>query len=103
MPYKPMPCVARFIAEFEKLDDHQRHKAVGEMAGFCVGYREGKELPDVVPIRFIEDASFDDSDGEEQVQSEASASALAATMTDGHIQPHRGKRGSAAPPPKGWA
>ena len=103
MGYKPMPCVARFIAEFEALGEDQRHKAIGEMAGFCVGYKEGQELPEIVPVRFIEDDSFDDSEGEPQVQSEAGAATLAATMTEFDVQPHRGKMGGKAPPPKGWA
>jgi hypothetical protein len=103
MNYKPMPCVARFIAEFAKLDEQRRHKAIGEMAGFCVGYREGQELPEIVPVRFIEDDSFDDTDGEPQVQSEAGAKTLAETMTDLDVKPHRGKQGSKAPAPKGWS
>ena len=103
MSYKPMPIVARFIADFEKLDDQARHRAIGEMAGFCVGYREGQELPEIVPVRFIEDDSFDDSEGEPQVQSEAGAAALAATMTALDVKPHRGKTGGKAPAPKGWA
>jgi hypothetical protein len=103
MIYKPMPVVARFIAEFEKLDEQSRHKAIGEIAGFCVGYREGQELPEIVPVRFIEDDSFDDADGEPQVQSEAGAKTLAETMTEMDVLPHRGKTGSKAPAPKGWS
>jgi hypothetical protein len=102
MNYKPMPCVARFIAEFENLDDQHRQKAIGEMAGLCVGYREGQEIPEIVPVRFIEDDSFDDSEGEPQVQSEAGARTLAETMTDLDVLPHRGKLGRKAPAPKGW-
>lgn len=104
MSYKPMPCVARFIADFEKLDKRIRRKAIGEMAGFCVGYREGQELPEIVPVRFIEDDDlFDDSDGEPQVQSEAGAKTLAATMTDFDVKSHRGEQGGKAPAPKGWS
>ena len=103
MSYKPLPCVSRFIAEFEALPNDLRHKAIGEMAGFCVGYREGQELPEIVPVRFIEDGSFDDSEGVEQVQSESSANALAETMTDLDVKPHRGTRGGKAPSPRGWS
>ena len=98
-----MPCVARFIAEFEALSEDQRHVAIGEMAGFCVSYREGQELPEIVPVRFIEDDSFDDAEGEPQVQSETGASTLAETMTVLDVKPHRGRQGRQAPPPKGWS
>lgn len=91
------------MEEFAKLSTEDRHKAIGEMAGFCVGYRDGQE-PDVLcPIEFWEDNVLDeDSPGTEQVQSEASASTLAETMTELDVKAHRGE-GEDAPPPKGWS
>lgn len=103
MAYKPLPCVARFIEEFEKLSTDQRNKAIGEMAGFCVGYREGRESTEIVPVQLINDTSFDDCNGEPQVHSEVGAKTLATTMTEMDIKPHRGKRGSKAPAPEGWS
>jgi hypothetical protein len=88
-----MSCVARFIAEFEDLTPEQRKKAVGEMAGFCVGYREGVDISNLAPIDFIEDPSFDDADGEPRVQSETSAITLAETMNALGIRP--GSKGRA--------
>ena len=73
------------------------------MAGFCVGYREGQELPEIVPVRFIEDDSFNDAEGEPQMQSESGAATLAETMTELDVMPHRGREGSQAPAPKGWS
>jgi hypothetical protein len=98
---KPMPLVARFIAEFEELTPIDRTKAIGEMAGFCVGYQDGR-YPEIVPVEWVKDHEFDDADGEPQVQSEAGAATLAETMTDLEVKPHRGE-GADAPAPKGWS
>ena len=101
--YKPMPLVARFIEEFKDLTPEQRKKAIGEMAGFCVGYREGSDMSNLTPVELIEDPAFDDAEGEPQVQSEVTAETLAETMTGLDVKPHRGKRGGKAPAPKGWS
>jgi hypothetical protein len=104
MSYKPMPCVARFIEEFKDLTPEQRKKAVGEMAGFCVGYRDGADMSNLIPIDFIDEPEFNDSEGEPcAALTETVGSILAETMTTLHVKPHRGKRGGKAPAPKGWS
>lgn len=104
MSYKPMPLVARFIEEFKDLTPEQRKKAIGEMAGFCVGYREGADMSNLTPVEFIEDPAFDDADGEPSAAlTEVVGNTLAETMTAMKVKPHRGKRGGKAPAPKGWA
>jgi hypothetical protein len=87
MSYKPMPCVARFIAEFEDLTPERRKKAIGELAGFCVGYREGADMTNLVPVDFIEEPEFDPCDGEPRVLSETSAETLAEIMTEAGVKP----------------
>jgi hypothetical protein len=91
--YKPMPCVARFIAEFEELTPEKRKKAIGEIAGFCVGYREGVDMTNLVPIDFIEEPEFAPAEGEPQVLSETSGETLAETMNAFNI--HHGTKGKA--------
>lgn len=104
MKYEPLPLVSRFIEEFEKLSFEDRHRAIGEMAGFCVGYRDGVSPDELCPIEFIEDRALDESlPTEETVQSLSSAATLAETMTELDVKPHRGEEGEDAPPPKGWS
>lgn len=82
-----MPCVARFIAAFEELTTEQRKKAIGEMAGFCVGYREGREMRDLVPIDFIDEPEYEPAHGEPRVLSEVTGATLAETMNYLQIRP----------------
>lgn len=88
-------CVLAFIAAFEQLPPDERQEIVGEMASFCLGYREGTED--------LDSEMYADADGAPQVQSENGAATLAATMTEYDVKPHRGRQGGLAPSPKGWA
>jgi hypothetical protein len=104
--YKPMPLVARFIAAFEDLTPMERHKAIGEMAGFCVGYREGLGPTEILPVQFVEDDDLDTASPGEPEQYDANltgVTVIAEMMTDAHVLPHRGDEGGSAPPPKGWS
>ena len=74
MSYRPMPCVLAFIEAFDRLPPEERERANGELAGFLMGYCDGK------------DEAFQDAEGEPRVLSEISSETLAETMNAFNIR-----------------
>jgi hypothetical protein len=83
MGYRPLPCVLAFIEAFERLSPEDRERANGELAGFLMGYCDGK------------DEAFKDAEGEPQVLSEVSGETLAETMNALNIRHGAKNRGQA--------
>ena len=75
MSYRPLLCVLDFIKAFEQLGPEDRERANGELAGFLMGYCDGK------------DEAFKDAEGEPRVLSEISAETLAEIMTEAGVKP----------------
>ena len=71
------PCVLAFIDAFDRLLPEEREQVVGEMAAFCLGYRDGKEEA------WRESLDLDC----ENVLNEASAETLAEIMTEAGVKP----------------
>jgi hypothetical protein len=87
------PCVRVLIAALESSTPEEAGIIIRELEGLCGGYRDGKK-------EAWEDLLHVERNGQ-SVLAEQASEALAATMTEARVLPHRG-RGAGAPAPKGW-